>query len=145
MLNYAHYFHMSSLTAHSFHISHHARQFARYTFAGALMLFANLLLVWFFTELFGLHYLVSCAIAFIAESFIGFYVNRHWTFKSSVHFKKGYIRFLIIAFYSLLAILFITYGLITYLAFQYVWARTVSSVVTGAIGYILDLKITFRV
>ncbi len=109
------------------------------------MLLANLLLVWFFTWFFGFHYLLSCAIAFIAESFIGFYVNREWTFRSSIHFKRGYIRFLIIALYSLIAILFITYGLITYLAFHYVWARTISSIVTGIIGYVLDLKITFRV
>lgn len=128
------------------HLSHHhIRQFSRYTFAGLLMLIANLLLVWFFTRFFWLHYLLSCAIAFIAESFIGFYVNREWTFKSSIHFKRGYIRFLIIALYSLIAILFITYGLITFLALKYVWARTISSIVTGIIGYVLDLKITFKI
>jgi putative flippase GtrA len=125
--------------------NHHIRQFSRYTLAGILMLIANLLLVWFFTRFFGFHYLFSCAVAFIVESFIGFSVNKRWTFKSQIHFKKGYFRFLIIALYSLIAILFITYGLITYLAFHYIWARTISSVVTGIIGYVLDLKITFRV
>ncbi len=136
---------MLSTVQNSYLSHHHLKQFSRYTFAGVLMLIANLLLVWFFTRFFGLHYLLSCTIAFIAESFIGFYVNRKWTFKSSIHFKKGYFRFLIIALYSLIAILFITYGLITYLAFHYVWARTISSIVTGIIGYVLDLKITFRV
>lgn len=129
----------------SHHHKHHIYQFSRYSFAGFLMLVANLILVWFFTRFFWIHYLISCAIAFIAESFIWFYVNRHWTFRSSVHFKKGYLRFLIIALYSLLGILFITYALIHYLAFHYVWARTISSVITGIVGYVADLKITFRV
>lgn len=124
---------------------HHIKQFGRYTFAGVLMLLANLLLVWFFTRFFGLHYLFSCAIAFIVESFIWFYVNRKWTFKSQVHFKKGYMRFFIVAMYSLLAILFITYALIHYLAFDYIGARTISSVVAGVIWYIIDLRVTFRV
>ena len=140
---------MTPLAVHkhtlSHHHKHHIHQFSRYTFAGFLMLAANLILVWFFTRFFGVHYLFSCAIAFIAESFIGFYVNKRWTFRSSVHFKKGYLRFLIIALYSLIAILFISYALIHYLAFHYVWARTVSSIITGIVGYVADLKITFRV
>lgn len=130
----------------SSHVSeHHVRQFCRYSFAGFLMLAANLILVWFFTRFFGVHYLLSCAIAFFAETFIGFYVNRKWTFRSAIHFKKGYMRFFIIAIYTLIAILFITYALIHYLAFHYVWARTISSVITGVMGYVLDLKVTFRV
>lgn len=54
----------------SHHHKHHIYQFSRYSFAGFLMLAANLILVWFFTRFFGVHYLLSCAIAFIAESFI---------------------------------------------------------------------------
>ncbi len=133
-----------SLFAHQIS-GHHVRQFGRYTFAGGLMLLANLILVWFFTRFLGMHYLLSCSVAFIIESFIGFFVNRKWTFRSSIHFKKGYFRFFIIAIYTLIVILFTTYALIHYLAFHYVWARTISSVITGIMGYILDLKITFRV
>jgi len=50
-----------------------------------------------------------------------------------------------IAFYSTLLILLITYGLTQYFALQYVWARTSSTVIMGVIGYILDMRIAFRV
>ena len=89
--------------------TNHVQQFSRYTIAGILMLLANLLLVWFFTQFFDIHYLVACAIAFIAETFIGFYVNKRWTFRSTIHFKKGYFRSLMIALVSLVGILLITY------------------------------------
>jgi putative flippase GtrA len=76
---------------------------------------------------------------------VGFIVNKTWTFKTDTKFLQGYIKFLTIAFYSFLFVLFITFGLVHYLAFHYVWARTVSAVLIGFIGYFLDMKITFRV
>lgn len=130
------------------HFSHrHERivQFVRYVTIGAIMLLVNLLLVWIFVQFWHMHYLVASSIAFFIESIAAFFANRRWTFHTSTQFRHGYMRFLTIAFYSFLAVLIITFGLVHYLAFHYVWARTVSTVVTGFIGYFLDMKITFRV
>lgn len=123
----------------------HIVQFIRYLTIGSIMLVVNILLVWAFVQFWHMHYLVACSIAFVLESVLAFFANRRWTFRSSTEFKRGYMRFLTIAFYSFLIVLMVTYGLVHYLAFHYIWARTASTIVTGFIGYFLDLKITFRV
>jgi len=92
-----------------------------------------------------MHYLFASSFVFILESFLGFFANRAWTFRTTTKFRHGYIKFLTIAFYSFLFVIFVTFGLVHYLAFHYVWARTVSTIFSGLIGYFFDLKITFRV
>jgi putative flippase GtrA len=87
----------------------HCAQFARYVSVGGVMLILNLLLVWFFVVYGNMNYLLASGIAFVIESVAAFFANRRWTFKTDIHFRKGYIRFLTIAFYSFLAVLIITY------------------------------------
>ena len=136
---------MSQYLLHFSRKHEHIVQFVRYISVGGIMLILNLVLVWLFVRYFGMHYLVASSFAFMIESVAAFFANRQWTFKTDTHFRTGYIRFLTIAFYSFLAVLFITYGLVHFFAFHYVWGRTVSTLITGFIGYFLDLKITFRV
>lgn len=136
---------MSSYLLHFSRKHERIVQFARYISVGGIMLVLNLFLVWIFVAFLDMHYLIASGFAFIVESVAAFFANRKYTFKTDTHFKHGYMKFLTIAFYSFLAVLIITYGLVHFLAFHYVWARTFSTVVTGFIGYFLDLKITFRV
>lgn len=146
MLNYAYKF--LSMTQYLLRLAQNNErivQFLRYILVGAIMLLLNLLLVWYFVQFWHMHYLVASSIAFVFESIAAFFANRRWTFQTSTQFRKGYVKFFTIAFYSFIVVLFITYGLVHFLAFQYVWARTASTVVAGFIGYFLDMKITFRV
>lgn len=123
----------------------HIIQFLRYLMVGSIMLLLNLMLVWYFVRFWDMHYLLASSLAFILESFAAFFANRRWTFQTNTAFRQGYMRFLTIAFYSFVVVLFITFGLVHFLALQYVWARTASTLVAGFIGYFLDMRITFRV
>ncbi len=123
----------------------HIIQFIRYVAIGGIMLIVNLMLVWAFVQLWNMHYLLASSIAFLLESVLAFFANRKWTFRTSIGFRHGYVKFLTIAFYSFFVVLLVTFGLVHFLAFHYVWARTVSTVITGFLGYFLDMKFTFRV
>ncbi|MFA6080390.1 MAG: GtrA family protein [Candidatus Gracilibacteria bacterium] len=125
-------------------VYHHIHQFIRYLTVGGIMLSISLFIVGVFTGIFGLHYLTSCGIAFILESIAAFYINRYWTFGSDVSFRHGYPRFVTIAFYSTVIVLLITYGLTDYFALEYVWARTISTMIMGVCGYFLDMRVAFR-
>jgi len=59
-------------------------------------------------------------------------------------FWHGYPRFVTIAFYSTIIVLLITYGLTDYFALEYVWARTISTMIMGTCGYFLDMRVAFR-
>jgi len=123
---------------------HHIRQFIRYISVWGIMLGISLCIVWIFTGIFGFHYLTSCTIAFILESIAAFFINKYWTFGSDMSFWHGYPRFVTIAFYSTIIVLLITYGLTDYFALEYVWARTISTMIMGTCGYFLDMRVAFR-
>lgn len=128
-----------------FHQDRHIMRFSRYLAVGGVMFFINILLIWMFVEGGHMNYLIAASLAFIPETLAGFYINRHWTFKTNTWFRTGFFRFLTIGLYSFLFVLVLTYGFIHFFAFHYVWARMVSTMISGFIGYFLDLKITFRV
>ena len=126
-------------------VRHHIQQFIRYFTVWIIMLGISLFIVWIFTGIFGLHYLTSCTIAFVLESIAAFFINKHWTFWSDMSFRKGYPRFVTIAFYSTVLVLLITYALTDYFALEYVWARTISTMIMGTCGYFLDMRVAFRI
>jgi putative flippase GtrA len=123
----------------------HGLQFLRYMLVGGVMLFVNLMLVWMCITFFGWHYLVATSVAFFAESLVAFFANRRWTFQTNTPFHPGYVKFITLGFYSFIVMLFCTYGFVHFLAFHYVWARTIATVIGGMIGYVLDLRVTFRI
>ena len=143
MLKYASF--MEYISSFLLQYRDHIQRFGRYISVWSLMLGVNLLLVWLLVYFFHLEHLTAISIAFVLESISTFSLQREWTFRSTVGVKKWYMRFVVVWFYSLLLILGVTYVLMHFLSFQYLWARTVSTMVAGLFGYFLDLKITFRV
>ena len=139
------YFSYDFFHIHRRRIRRHIQQFLRYISVGGLVLGVNLLIVWFLIQFFQTQYLLACGIAFMVESLIAFFINKYWTFDSKISFRSGFRRFFIIGFYTTILILFITYGFTHFLSMHYVSARTSSTVIMGVIGYILDMRIAFRV
>lgn len=58
-----------------------AAQFLRFGSVGFLCFLGGLALVFMLTEWLHLHYLLSMAIALLVLNFVGWLLNRHWTFK----------------------------------------------------------------
>lgn len=83
--------------------------FSKYTLISILTLGVNLFLVWWCTDILGFYYLFSCVIGFVVANFVSFFVNRIWTFESSVKTFSGLIRSLFVALVVLAGILVIMY------------------------------------
>lgn len=123
----------------------HVMQFFKYIIVWGIMLIFNLMLVWIFMKFLDFSFITSSSIAFVLESIVAFFVNRSWTFKSDIHFLKGYFRFFTIALYSFIFVMISTYCMIHLLDIQYLSSRTISTFVAWFLGYLLDLRISFRV
>jgi putative flippase GtrA len=67
--------------AHRSMILSRALEVLRYLATGTLCVALNLLIILFLTEWVGLHYLVSLSVCFVTVTFVGFYLNRVWTFR----------------------------------------------------------------
>ena len=62
-------------------IRRHRAEIMRFLTVGAASALLNTLIIVAFTELLGLHYLLSYLLCFMAVTAFGFAMNRHWTFR----------------------------------------------------------------
>ena len=84
------------------------REFFKYAVVGASGLLVNLFFLGFFTEIFGMHYLVSEVFAFFIATSSNFVLNKTWTFRERIRneFSLKGIKFFTVACFSLLINLF---------------------------------------
>jgi putative flippase GtrA len=74
----------------------------RYLVTGALCVALNLLIILFLTERVGLHYLVSISVCFVTVTFVGFCLNRVWTFgKREAGIEADLVRYMFVALVQL--------------------------------------------
>ncbi len=59
------------------------KQVSKYLIAGSIGTFANLALLYFFTDLLGVWYLISACLSFILSFFVSFFLQKFWTFNDS--------------------------------------------------------------
>lgn len=57
-------------------------QLLRYTVVGGLAFIVDFSTLYFFTEFFGFHYLISAAIAFIFGLIVNYYLSIKWVFST---------------------------------------------------------------
>lgn len=60
---------------------HHFKQLTRYIISGGTATGINLGLLYLFTDIFGIWYLLSAIISFVISFFVSFFLQRLWTFK----------------------------------------------------------------
>lgn len=69
-------------------------QLFRYTFVGGAAFLVDFGLLYFFTEVFHFHYLLSASLSFIAGLIVNYVISKLWVFQKSVIRNKG-IEFLL--------------------------------------------------
>lgn len=80
-------------------------QFIRYTFVGGFAFIVDFFLLWFFTEICNIHYLVSATLSFIAGLITNYLISTKWVFnKSKVNNKK--LEFLFFALIGVVGLIF---------------------------------------
>lgn len=98
----------------------------RYLVAGSVAAIVDFGLLYLFTDEFGLHYLISAILAFIAAFFVSFFLQKFWTFRDDsvdrVHVQV--VIYFVIAVFNLLLntallYLFVDVGGLWYMAGQF--------------------------
>ena len=59
--------------------------YIKYLITGATVATTDLLILFLFTDIFGLWYLFSATIAFIIAFFVSFFLQKYWTFQERSH------------------------------------------------------------
>ncbi|MBA4319640.1 MAG: hypothetical protein C0412_14665 [Flavobacterium sp.] len=79
------------------------KQIIKFLIAGGMAAFVNLSLLYFFTDILDIWYLISTSMAFIVAFFVSFFLQKFWTFrdndKQTIH--KQIVAYLFISLFNL--------------------------------------------
>jgi len=118
----------------------------RYIFSGGMGAFTQLFLLFLFTSVFHIWYLISGVIAFLASVVVGFLFQKMWTFKdySNDRTKRAFIGYLVIALFNLGANTLLLYEFTDKAHIPYLISQMIASVFTAIWSFFLYRKFLFK-
>lgn len=125
---------------------HVLRRFVTFSGLGVLAFCIDLALLAFLTEIIGLYYLVSAAIAFLLATSAHYITARRFAFRETTRsFHEGYAWFIAIATVNLIVTLVCLNLLVEQLGIYYLIARTLVSMVVGTLNFITNSVLNFKI
>lgn len=122
------------------------KRFLKYSSIASFTFLLDLLLLYVLTDVFGIHYLISAALAFVMAVSINYAVSRQWVFKETTReAKRGYVYFILISLGSLLVITGAMYLFVDVFGVHYMVARVLIGALVGGMGYLVNLFFNFKV
>jgi putative flippase GtrA len=121
-------------------------RFLKYFLIGFSTFLLDLFLLYFFTDILLINYLVSTAIAFIISITIHYHFSRKFVFsKTTRGIKHGYYIFLGTAILGLMFVVLLMALLVEKLFLNYIIARVIVAGVVGMYNYLVNLFFNFKV
>lgn len=125
---------------------HHTIQFSKYFIAGTIGVIANILLLYILADVAGLHYLNATFISFISGIFIGFILQKFWTFSDNnlKRLPRQLSLYSLIAVTNLFLNLPLMYLLVDKRDIWYINAQIIVMIFLGIVSYVINTLLTFR-
>jgi putative flippase GtrA len=109
----------------------------RFIISGGIAAFTNLALLYFFTDILRIWYLVSAVMSFIIAFGVSFLLQKHWTFrdvrKEGVHRQAA--AYFAVAVVNLCLNTALLYGFVEYLSVHYMLSQAIASIIVAVEGY----------
>ena len=112
-------------------------EFVKFGIVGAIGTIVNLGILYLFTDIFSIYYIISEIIAFIASSLNNFVLDKIWTFGENFQDQvvKKYSKFIIICLMSLILNIIILFILVEYFEIWYILAEFFSILCAFLVNY----------
>ncbi len=121
-------------------------RFLKYSTVGASTFVLDLLLLYVFTDLWGIGYVLAAGVAFVIAVSINYFLSRRFVFKQTTrNHQTGYTNFLGIALGGMLLVMGGMYVCVSLLELNYLLSRIAIAAVTGFWNYLLNLFVNFQV
>ncbi len=105
----------------------------------------DLALIYIFTDLLGVWYLLSGVLSFIVTATINFLLNKKLTFRNTAqNYRRQYTQFLVVAVFGLAINTGLLYICTSLFGIWYLASRVISSLVAMVWNYLLNSKLVFR-
>ena len=118
----------------------------KYIISGGTAAVVDLGLLYIFTDIVGLWYLLAAVIAFVFGLFTSFSMHKFWTFReSSLHrLKKQFVFFTSLALVNLILNTFLMYIAVEMLGIWYLGAQFVIMGLLAVMNFVINKTVTFR-
>lgn len=122
------------------------QRFLKYSTVGTTTFLFDLFLLWLFTDVMAINYLLAAGVAFVVAVSINYVLSRRYVFRDSLRsVGSGYVNFLLIAGMGLLFVVGGMYVLVEFFVLPFMAARVVIAAVTGFWNYLMNLYVNFSV
>lgn len=121
------------------------KQIVKYLISGGTSAVANLFLLYVFTDLLGIYYLLSSIFSFVFAVMLGFTLQKFWTFKGS-HVegtRRQAVAYLSVAISNAFLNTILLYLLVEYAGIHYLLAQFINSAMLAIGSFIIYKKIIF--
>jgi putative flippase GtrA len=121
------------------------QRFLKYSMIGGSTFAFDLVLLYVFTDLMHINYVLASGIAFLIAVSINYYCSRKLVFKGTKRdLRTGYLYFLIIAGTGLFFVMSAMFVLVDVLNLHYLLSRVCIAGVTGFWNYLTNLYFNFK-
>jgi dolichol-phosphate mannosyltransferase len=123
-----------------------AKEAVKYTLISFIGGALNLAILYSLTEFFGIYYIISAVIGFIAGGTHNFTLNKVWTFKEKLKDKyfKEYFHFFSVSILSYMLSILILYLLTEFAGIFYVFSQAIAMIAGGSLNFVFNKIYTFR-
>lgn len=121
------------------------KRFLKYSVIGVSTFGIDLSLLWFLTDIVGVHYLLATLIAFLVGVSINYFASRYIVFnETSRGWKSGYVYFLSIVLAGVSLTLGIIYILVNFTKLSLLEARIITSGFIGIFNFLMNDIFNFK-
>jgi putative flippase GtrA len=124
---------------------HRLKRPIKYMFSTGITFVIEFFLLWLFTDVFNIYYLLSATLAFVITVSIGYILNRWFVFKGSTRrHLHAYINFFFISLGGLLIVIGGLFVLVGVFNVHYLLARILIIILTFLWTYSMNHFVNFR-
>ncbi len=125
---------------------HTLKRFFTYVQVGGSTFLLDLLLLYIFTDIFLVNYLVATAVAFVIAVSINYIISRRYVFKGTLRqLHTGYVVFGGIALSGLMLVVVLMAIIVEKFHVDFIVARVIVACVVGMWNYLMNLYVNFKV
>lgn len=124
----------------------HPEIFMRYFLVGTTGALTNLGVIYVCTDIFGLYYIISAAIAAFAGYITAFILHKYWTFKDFDHslFTRQALSFLAVSILNMAGSIVILFVLVEFVGWWYFASQAIAVSTMSAVGFFINRHVTFN-
>lgn len=120
-------------------------ELTRFVVVGGVCFMASFASLYLFTDIVGLHYMISMCITVVLVNFLGWLLNRLWTFRSnSIHTREQILRYFVVNLFAFGITLAVAAVLVSGFGIHYLVANAIVAILMMLVNFVAHKNWSFN-